>query len=1095
MKKLLAFLLLALPVAAQNRGTISGYVRDHSGAVVPNATVRVTHEGTSAPRDAASDPSGFYQVLGLVSGAYTIEAEVAGFKKFRNAGVVLRVDENVRADITLEVGQVAESIEVTGQAALIDTRSSQSTATIDDRRIVELPLRNRNVFALAATLPGVLNVRAPDNSDLGDTRAGPTMNVNGARANMNYNRFNGTYFNNPSRNTGLNVPPPDAIQEFKIQTSNFSADSGRNPGANITIVSKSGTNDFHGAAWEFLRNDNLNARSFFQTSKPQLIQNQYGASAGGPVKRDKAFVFGTFEITDDRRQAAATNALPPTQAEVAGDFSHLLPGRQLVNPFSNNAPFPGNRIPTSLFDPAARKVLEFVPVVGSGSVQALGRNPRDATLFMLRSDVNLTTRQTLFGHYYFSQNRVISEGLAYGSNIAGWTAQRQGPRMQNAGINHTYALSPTLLNQLTLGYTRAYSLSVPRVTRTPAELGIQGMPMYTDGGSPQFSVSGRFTLGSGGPVKFISTVYQVQDHVSWIRGRHTWRFGFEHLDVGFFQSFLGPPNFAFNGQRTGAGTATRGDPMADFLIGAYQQIPVTNGVRVNDGGNTFTALFFHDDFKATPRLTLNMGLRWELPTPWVDRNDRINTVVPDASVRSRKFPSATPGMLFPGDVPRGLYNTDKNNFAPRFGFAWDVFGDGRTAVRGAYGIFYDTFNTDTIAQENPPFNGGRRTFVNGLLSNPFASVGVVAPPAYIDPAAFTFVFPINGFWSGVGKESLRTTYVQEWNLTIVRELGRDYALSMAYIGKAGNKLLAFRPFNAARFLPGNDAQGRPLSTASNFESRVPFLPGIYGPQGLYLDNSFTSAFHSAQVELNKRFAKGLQFNTSYTLGKSIDSSSTTNLGGCLSNPYDIRADRGRSDWDRRHSFVFSGVWSPPVLVSRTGPLSRILGGWILSGFSTIQSGGPLTPTNGQDRTYDGTGCAQHPDTVGKPERQHASRADMVASYFNREAFVLPAIGRYGTAGRGIFSGPAQVQTDIAVLKDIRLLEKQYVQFRAEFFNLFNQVNFSNPVVRVERHLRPHPGRRRRPRHPIRPEVPVVSCRGIRLTDRPAGLGLRKELVE
>ena len=325
-------------------------------------------------------------------------------------------------------------------------------------------------------------------------------------------------------------------------------------------------------------------------------------------------------------------------------------------------------------------------------------------------------------------------------------------------------------------------------------------------------------------------------------------------------------------------------------------------------------------------LTLNLGLRYELPTPWVDKFDRINTVVPDASVRSQKIPTAPPGMLFPGDLPRGLYNTDKNNFAPRFGFAWDVSGDGRTAVRAAYGIFYDTFNTDTIAQENPPFVGGGRTFVNGLMSNPFGSVGAVAPPAFIDPDAFTFVYPINGFWSGIGEDSLRTTYVQEWNLTIAQELGRDYALSAAYIGKTGRKIIAFRPFNAAPFIPGNNAQGLPISTEGNAESRAPFLPGIYGTEGIFLDNSFTSAYHSVQIEVNKRFSGGLQFNSSYTLGKSIDSSSTTNLGGCLANPFDVRDDRGRSSWDRRHAFVVSGIWTLPAYASQQGAARKTAGG-------------------------------------------------------------------------------------------------------------------------------------------------------------------------
>src|SRR5437867_2897286 len=287
-RTLIFWMLLAPACAlAQTSGTISGFTKDPSGALVPDVKITVTNERTGASRTAASDASGSYQVLALVSGVYTIEAEAPGFKKFRNTGVVLRVDENVRSDITLEIGQVTESIEVTAEASHIDTRSSQTSATIDDRRIVDLPLNGRNVFRLAATLPGVLAVRAPDNSDLGDTRAGPTMNVNGGRANMNYNRFNGTYFNNPSRNTGMNVPPPDAVQEFKLQTSNFAADSGRNPGANVTIVSRQGTNQFHGALWEFHRNDNLNARSFFQTVKPQLIQNQYGASAGGRIVKDK----------------------------------------------------------------------------------------------------------------------------------------------------------------------------------------------------------------------------------------------------------------------------------------------------------------------------------------------------------------------------------------------------------------------------------------------------------------------------------------------------------------------------------------------------------------------------------------------------------------------------------------------------------------------------------------------------------------------------------------------------------------------------------------------------------------------------------------
>ncbi len=1040
-------LAVAATVWGQTNGNISGYVKDPSGAVVTDAKVAITNEGTGSVRETTSGATGFYQILGLVSGSYSIEAESAGFKRFRNSGVVLRVDENLRADVILQLGQLSEAVEVSAQSALVDTRSSQTAASIDDRRLVDLPLNGRNVIRLAATLPGVLGVSAPDNSDITDARGGPRMNVNGGRANMNYNRFNGTYFNNPSRNTGLNVPPPDAVQEFRIQTSAFSAESGRNAGANVTVVSRQGTNQFHGTVWEFHRNDNLNARSFFQTARPQLIQNQYGTAAGGPIKRNKAFIFGSYEGTKDRRQATETTALPPTRAEAGGDFSGLT-SRQLVNP-ADNTPFPGNRIPTSLIDPVARKLLGFVPTVERGSIQAVAPAVRNAELVMLRHDLNLTGSQTLFAHYYLNQNTLSEQGLAYSSNIPGWTGRQRQPRAQNVGLNHVWTISASKLNQLTLGFTRSFSLDTPLVTRTPQDLDIREMPVYTNGGSPQFTVSGRVTLASGGPTKFVSNTYQIQDNFTWIRNRHTIKAGGEYMDLSFFQAFLGPPSFTFNGQRTGGGSASRGDSMADFLLGAYQQLTVTNGVRNNDGLGKFYVGYAQDDWKVSARLTLNLGVRYELPIPWVDKFDAMDTVIPDASVHSTKFPKAPVGMLFPGDLPRGLYHTDKNNFAPRLGFAWDVFGDGRTAVRGAFGIFYDTINTDSIAQENQPFAGGRRAFANGRLANPFSSVGAQAPPAFIDPSAFTFTYPINGLFS-IQNPNLKTTYISSWNFTVQRQVGRDWMLSGAYIGKSGVKLLAYRPFNAAIYIPGTDAQGKPRSTEGNADSRVPFAPGVYGPQGYYLDNPFTSSYQAAQLEANKRFSKGLQLAANYTLSKALDSSSTISLGGCVANPYDIRASKGRGDWDRRHAFVASGIYTPPVYAKQPGWRGRLLGGWSVSAISSVQSGSPVTATTGQNTALDGTTCqgSYHPDIVGKIVRDHASRADTIAQFFNKSAFAMPATGRYGTAARGMFSGPANVSTDAALLKDVNVTEAARVQLRVDFTNLFNQVNFNNPVAQL-----------------------------------------------
>jgi hypothetical protein len=569
------------------------------------------------------------------------------------------------------------------------------------------------------------------------------------------------------------------------------------------------------------------------------------------------------------------------------------------------------------------------------------------------------------------------------------------------------------------------------------------------GARRHFIVSGRWGLRSGSRDKFISNTYQIKNDVNYIRGRHTWKFGFEYMDIGWFQSWLSPPSFNFVGNRTGAGSGPRGDALADFLLGSYESLRVDAGVRHNDDATTFTALYVQDDFKINPRLTLNLGLRYELPTPWVEKFDRLNTIYTDSNLRSSQYPLAPPGMLFPGDIgpdgeelPRGLTNTDTNNFAPRVGFAWDLFGDGRSALRGAYGIFYETANGDTLAQTNPPFVVGSQTYRDGRMLDPLGSVGAVPMPVSIDPREVSFVLPLTGLW-GPATTDFETTSVQNWSFFIDRQISGDYALSAGYIGKKGSNLLAFRPFNTARFIPGTGPNGQPLSTRANINDRVPFLPGTYTATGLILDNAFRSNYHSMQVELRKRFSRGLQFTTSYVLSKSLDNSSTNTLGGGLTDPNNPDHDYGRSSWDRRHAFISSGVWSLPFLNARTDLLGKILGGWTLSGITTAYSGAPLSFSAGEDTALNGAGGARA-DIVGDPKRSHSSRDDMIRRFFNTAAFVRPPDGGVGTSGRGILSGPAQFSTDLAMLKDFGIREELRLQLRVEAFNAFNQVNFSNP---------------------------------------------------
>jgi hypothetical protein len=1032
-------LLCVLPANAQyTTASFGGTVMDSSGAVLPGAQVTVRNVDTGFTQTATTDSSGAFQFPPLPVGNYEMRVERAGFSTYVQTGITLTVAQAANQTVTMQVGQVSERVTVEADAELVVTRSGTVGQLIDQKRVVELPLNGRMAQTLVFLSAGTVDLGRNGCRICGHGGVYPgeqTAGVNGAgMAQVNY-QLDGAGHNDTYLNVNVPFPNPDAVQEFNLQSSNFTAEYGNAGGGIVNIVTRSGTNQIHGTLFEFLRNGKLNARNFFADRQDTLKRNQFGGSVGGPILKDKLFYFGTYQGTRIRSEAAGRVAFVPTAAERTGDFSSL--SRQLVDPVTRE-PFPNNRIPLNRISPVASFFLKSIPVPNRAGreLNFVGTNQIETeNQFMTKLDYNAGKHQ-ISGRYFFTD--YDRPAVIPAENILAASSAGNAVRVQNIALNHTYAIRPTLLLTSTFGLNRQRggSLSSAPFSYPDAGVRISSAASSALKAPPEIvmSVTGAFSISTNHLGDFDRGDFTIRENVTKIMGAHELHLGGEAVRISnhIINTFRMDGSFTFNGQLSG-------DGLADFLLGRASNF-VQGGGEFKNLKGTRWSLFAQDNWRVSQSLTLNLGVRWDPYFPYYDREGRVVCFEPGA--KSRRYPNAPAGMLYGGDdndpgCPVGGSEANVWNIAPRLGFAYRLSQDGKTSLRGGVGYFYtpiqaSAFNPFTnIAPFAPGFS-----FDGVAFEDPFGSAGVQNPfPEQYGPrvpgAEATFVTPTE--LRAVFSRDFRTPLLTTWNLSVERQVGADWVFRGAYIGNKGTYMFAAaesgREINPAIYVPIQ-------STVANTQARRAYRD--FSRIGLY-ESSNNTNYHSLQLNAEKRFAKGLSVLASYTFSKKMDDYGWT-------TPGNRRFDYGLSREDVPHNFKFSNVWQIPQAPVHA-ILGKVINGWMINSIVTWQSGFPFSISSGRDNSFTGIN-RDRADFLGGEADLGSSRShgEMVARYFDTSKFVPNALGTFGNSGKNILRGPRYFNTDFGLLKVTNVTERVGLQLRAEFFNIFNNVNFNAPTT-------------------------------------------------
>lgn len=1035
MAALLALVATAPARAQVDTASIVGTVRDASGAVVPGAQITATEVNTNSKIGMQTDASGNFSSPPLRVGTYSVSVEADGFKSQTRTNIVLSVQDRVRLDFKMEVGLVSTNVTVAAEIPVIQTETSSLGQVVNSRQMVDLPLNGRNYLDLATLTSGVVKTEG------GNGNAGGAFVANGTRGNLNNYLLDGVDNNSNDNGGAVLRTNVDAIEEFKVQTNAYSAEFGRSGGAVINAVIKSGTNQVHGSLFEFIRNSALDARDFFEdpsAKKASFKQNQFGGTIGGPIRRDKLFFFGDYQGTRIRTPMSFVSSVA-TAAQRNGDFSG--PGNNIIydpntyDPATNTRqPFLGNVIPTSRIVALSQNFMNLYPIpTDSGKLRnnyVVSPIDKDRIDQMdARIDYNLSNADQIFGRFSWSDRSNLQPsplpGLANGGNGAtGHTFERA----EGASLGNTHTLSPNMVNELRAGFNHVrLRRGIPEAGTAlpPQGLRVSGVPDNpATNGLTLFAPSGYRRLGdpSYAPTLLSSRETQLSDSLSIILGRHSLRFGgqFRWSQFNIFQLSRPRGNFNFSGQFTrnpGAPDGT-GSPLADMLLGLPSFANISSLMDLGNRQHVLGA-FVQDDFKVTPNLTLNLGLRYDYTSPIVEVHDQ-----------QANFDLSTGKIIVPGEngASRGLTEVDKRNFAPRIGLAWSPFADRKTVLRAGYGIFYSGQEIRTAAPlqlaYNVPFYYEPQFFTNGITPGITVSQGFPAldPTKAVDPP--------------VTREDMRlkTPYFQHWNFGIERELPGQIGIDLSYAGSKGTHLQVVTDPNQVRTPgPADVQENRPYPNFGSFTS---------------IENRGSSSYHSLQFKGQKRLSHGLYMLSAFTYSKSInDLPEICCAGPFPQNSYDLRSEKGRSDFDQRLRWVTSFDYELPVgkgrrFANQGGVMDFLIGGWHVGGILSFASGLPFSPLLGYDPSNTGSQGLPRADRIGKGNLPAGQRT--VDRWFDLDAFAFPADYTFGNAGRNILDGPGSRDSNLALRKMFHAGERARVEFRAEFFNAFNHPNFAQP---------------------------------------------------